>query len=251
MDSYKKLTWLLRMGVDETVGEIPTNRLAKKTPVSVSTTQTTSVKSADDIALHQAIALAAEAQTLPDLFHALDSFDGCALKKTAMHTIFSKGIPNATVMCIGEMPDATDDKIGEPFSGESGILLDKMLRAIDLSISDNTYVSMLIPWRPPGNRKPTPTEIALCAPFMRRHIELVNPDILLLFGGLTSGALLGIDSISKARGTWHGYQPEGKPSPIPCLVTFSPTFLMKSPTHKKHAWEDLQRVRKKLDGQSD
>lgn len=246
MTLYQKLSWLLRMGVDETIGSATVNRLANPTPQSPATRLNPTYLTQEDNALKQAISLANAAKTLAELQQALISFEGCALKKTSSTTVFSKGTRPATVMCIGDMPDTEDDKQGLPFAGDSGALLDKMLSAIGLSTAHNTYVSTLIPWRPPGNRKPTGSEVALCLPFIKRHIELVQPDILLLFGGLTSGAILGVDSISKARGVWHDYQPEHAPAPIPCLVTFSPAFLLKTPTHKKHAWEDLQRLQTKL-----
>lgn len=249
MTLYQKLSWLLRMGADETVGMTPTNRLQiKQTSVRHSAATPTFSAGADNM-LQQAVLSATQAETLSDLQAALEAFDGCTLKKTASTTVFAKGKRPARVMCIGEMPEATDDKQGLPFAGDTGDLLDKMLGAIGLSTQTDTYVSMLIPWRAPGNRKPTGAELSLCLPFIKRHIELVDPDILLLFGGLTSGALLGIDSISKARGIWHNYTSESLSSPIPCLVTFSPAFLMKSPTHKKHAWEDLQRLQTRLTAQ--
>ncbi len=255
MNLYQKLNWLLKMGADESVGESPVNRFQKKAPAPVEIPKTQplaqpSYSAKDDIALHQAITLANSAQTLGDLYHALDSFDESPLKRTAMHTVFAKGTPEASVMFIGDVPDNEDDKQGLPFAGESGVLLDKMLGAIDLRLSDNAYVAMLLPWRPPGNRKPTPSEIALSLPFIKKHIELVSPDVLVLFGGLTAGALLGIDSISKARSSWQKYQGENTASPIDCLVTFSPAFLLKNATYKRHAWEDLQKLQRKLNGDS-
>lgn len=255
MNLYQKLNWLLKMGADEAVLETPVNRFEKKTatrvevaPPQALVTQTYSAK--DDIALHQAITLANSATSLSELYHAVDSFDACALKRTATHTVFAKGTPEATIMFIGDVPDEKDDKLGLPYAGESGVLLDKMLAAINLSLTDNSYVAMLVPWRPPGNRKPTAGEIALCLPFIQKHIELISPDVLVLFGGLTAGALLGIDSISKARSSWQQYQSDKNPSPLDCLVTFSPAFLLKNATYKKHAWEDLQKLQKKLNGDS-
>lgn len=255
MNLYQKLNWLLKMGADESVGEIPVNRFQKKASAPVRKPETAvsaapSYGTKDDIALHQAIASANSAQTLGDLYHALDSFDALSLKRTAMHTVFAKGTPEASVMFIGDVPDSDDDKQGIPYAGESGVLLDKMLAAIDLSLSDSAYVAMLMPWRPPGNRKPTPAEIAVSLPFIKKHIELVSPDVLVLFGGLTAGALLGIDSISKARSTWQKYQSETDASPIDCLVTFSPAFLLKNAAYKRHAWEDLQKLQRKLNGES-
>ncbi len=255
MNLYQKLNWLFKMGADESVGEAPVNRFQKKASVPArkpesAVSATPSYDTKDDIALHQAMALADSAQTLGDLYHALNSFDASSLKRTAMHTVFAKGTPEASVMFIGDVPDGDDDKQGIPYAGESGVLLDKMLAAIDLSLSDNAYVAMLVPWRPPGNRKPTPAEIAVSLPFIKKHIELISPDVLVLFGGLTAGALLGIDSISKARSAWQKYQSETDASPIDCLVTFSPAFLLKNAAYKRHAWEDLQKLQRKLNGES-
>lgn len=255
MNLYQKLNWLFKMGADESVGESPVNRFQKKEPAPLETPNTTasaapSYSAKDVIALHRAITLAASAETLSDLYHALESFDASPLKRTAMHTVFAKGTPEATVMFIGDVPDGDDDKQGLPYAGESGILLDKMLAAIDLRLTDNAYVAMLLPWRPPGNRKPTPAEIAISLPFIKKHIDLVSPDVLVLFGGLTAGALLGIDSISKARSAWQKYQSENNASPIDCLVTFSPAFLLKNAAYKRHAWEDLQKLQRKLNGDS-
>lgn len=256
MNLYQKLQWLIRMGVDEIIAETPLNRLKTApvtgestriiTPPSVNVVPQT-VPAANDTALQTAVTLATGAQTIAALKQALDQFDACSLKKTAAHTVFAKGNPSAKLMIIGDVPEAQEDKTGEPFAGESGALLEKMMAAIGLNMMTDCYMSVLIPWRAPGSRKPTPAEIAVCLPFLKRHIELVHPDMLLLFGGLTSGALLGIDSLSKARGTWHNYVPEQVQAPIPCLVTFSPTYLLKNTAQKKHAWEDLKRLKTKLE----
>ncbi|MGN1062785.1 MAG: uracil-DNA glycosylase [Alphaproteobacteria bacterium] len=254
MNLYQKLQWLMRMGVDETIAERPLNRLKPKQAVVKSsagfTADTVSSPTAcepQNTAVQLATAAAASAATVADLKAALENFESCSLKKTAAHTVFARGCETAKIMIIGDMPAAAEDKSGLPFAGDSGILLDKMMAAIGLDTRTDCYMSVLIPWRAPGGRKPTPTEIAVCLPFIKRHIELIHPDILLLFGGLTSGALLGIDSLSKARGIQHEYILEKIQAPIGCMVTFSPDYLIQNPLHKKHAWEDLKQFKAVLE----
>lgn len=253
MSFYQKLRWLIQMGIEETICEFPVNRLKpkEKTTVTDKTTTTDISRSSSattpaDTLVQQAVGVASQAQTLADLAKAMQSFHASTLKRTAANTVFAAGNPQADIMIIGDMPEASDDLSGIPFSAEPGELLKKMMAAIGLSCDTHCYTSVLIPWRAPGGRKPTSAEIAQCLPFIKRHIELANPKVLVLFGALTSGALLGIDSLSRARGIWHPYQSEKLPSPIPTLVTFSPAYLIKNPAHKKHAWEDLKRLQAKI-----
>jgi DNA polymerase len=125
-------------------------------------------------------------------------------------------------------------------------MLSKMMAGIGLDIEKDCYLTTVLPWRTPGGRKPTSTEMAYCLPFIKRHIEIINPRFILLFGALTSGALLGIDSLSRARGIFHPYQSEKLSSPIPTIATFSPSYLLKNQLHKKYAWEDLKRLKTKI-----
>ncbi len=246
MNIRQKLLWLLTAGVSETIGETPVNRYHTK-PRSeslpgVSSKSAPTSDTASDILSNRAQTLAAEAVDLNDLYARRATFDGCPLKKTAAHTVNGRGVLPPTVLCLTETPDTSDDKEGLLFSGETGRLLDKMLAAIGLSLSENTYVSALIPWRPPGNRKPTQTEAALCRPFWEKEIELIRPGLILLFGAGAASELLGIDSLSKARASWHEYKG------IPVCTTIAPATLLKLPAQKKQAWEDLQKLKAKYNG---
>jgi DNA polymerase len=189
--------------------------------------------------------LAHGAKTLDELKELLRGFDGCALKQTATQLVFADGNPKARVMFVGEAPGRDEDIEGLPFVGRSGKLLDRMLAAIGLDRT-SVYIANIIPWRPPGNRTPTPQESAICLPFIRRQIELVDPDIVVCLGGPSSQTLLGIkDGITKARGRWYDYD-TGKRR-IRAMATFHPAFLLRSPLQKRLAWRDFLAVKKALD----
>jgi DNA polymerase len=193
--------------------------------------------------------LANGARSLADLRQALESFDDCPLKRTATTTVFGDGNPDARVMAIGEAPGAEEDRMGLPFVGPSGKLLDRMLASIGLERSSNLYITNVINWRPPGNRKPSPEEVAMLLPFIERHIELVDPEILVLFGGAAASALFAHGGgISQLRGRWQTYQTPGLPRPIHAIATYHPAFLLRTPGKKNEAWRDLLAVRKRLDG---
>lgn len=187
------------------------------------------------------------AKSLDELKALMTSFDACDLKKTAIHTVFGDGSPNAPVMCVGEAPGADEDRRGLPFVGLSGQLLDKMLATINLSREKNVYISNIIPWRPPGNRPPTPQESALCLPFIERHIELVKPRFLILLGGTAAKTLLQTkEGIMTLRRRWHMYQSEGLESPIPTMTLFHPAYLLRSPGQKRVVWLDLLKLQESL-----
>jgi uracil-DNA glycosylase family 4 len=184
--------------------------------------------------------------TLGDLRAALDAFEGCALKGTAKQLVFADGNPQAKVMFVGEAPGRDEDIEGLPFVGRSGKLLDRMLHAIGLDRT-SVYIANIIPWRPPGNRTPTPQESQICLPFIQRQIELADPDILVCLGGPSAQTLLGIrDGITKARGRWISYD-TGKRE-IRAMATFHPAFLLRSPLQKRFAWRDFLAVKKALAG---
>lgn len=250
MTLYQKLRWLTRMGVDETIAETPVNRLKKQEKkqevLPTNTPDTLQTKSQMDTVVQAAVAVATSATDIASLSTQLRTFEPATLKKTAANTVFARGVPTAPVMIIGDMPEASDDLSGLPFTGENGKLLTKMMAGIGLNIETDCYLTTLIPWRAPGGRKPTPAEIAYCLPFVKRHIELANPRFILLFGAITSGALLGIDSLSRARGVFHAYQSENLTAPILMTATFSPSYLLKNQSHKKYAWEDLKRLKAKM-----
>jgi DNA polymerase len=181
---------------------------------------------------------------LEDLRAALAAFEGCALKSTATQLVFADGNPQAKIMFVGEAPGRDEDIEGLPFVGRSGKLLDRMLNAIGLDRSC-VYIANIIPWRPPGNRTPTPQESQTCLPFIQRQIELVDPDILVCLGGPSAQTLLGIrEGITKMRGRWFSYQ-TGKRE-IRALATFHPAFLLRSPLQKRLAWRDFLAIKRAL-----
>ncbi|SLN34083.1 uracil-DNA glycosylase [Oceanibacterium hippocampi] len=187
----------------------------------------------------------AECTTLEELRAAIAAFDGCALRDTATNLVFSDGNPEARVMLVGEAPGREEDRRGVPFVGESGQLLDRMLAAIGLDRT-SVYISNILPWRPPGNRKPSAQETELCLPFIRRHIAIVRPAILVLAGATSAGNLLGrTDGITRLRGRWFDYPCDDRV--IPALPMFHPAFLLRQPASKREAWRDLQELRARLD----
>jgi len=191
--------------------------------------------------------LAGAARSLEELQEALAAFDGCGLKKTATNLVFADGNPAARVMFVGEAPGADEDRMGKPFVGVSGQLLDRMLAWIGLARASSFYITNIIFWRPPGNRNPTTDEIAACLPFVIRHIELVAPAVLVTVGGPATEALLQRgDGISKVHGRWFDYQTPGLERPIPTCPIYHPAFLLRSPGQKRAAWRDLLGLRQKL-----
>lgn len=251
------LQWYLENGVDEPMSSEPVDRLAFKPlimkdiapekPVAQQQSMASAPVSGTPEAKAEAIRLVSEANTLDELKAAIQKFDGLSLKKTAMNMVFAAGNPSSSVMVIGDAPEAEDDRAGIPFSGEVGQLTDKMFSAIGLSRTGATpeasiYLTNVINWRPPGNRTPVANEIELSLPFIRRHIELVKPKVIYLMGGVASKAVLGSDlTITKLRGKTHTVQWDG--FECPALVTFHPSFLLRSPLKKKEAWEDLQALK--------
>ena len=184
------------------------------------------------------------AATLDELRQLLESFEGCSLRVTATQVVFADGNPQARIMFVGEAPGFEEDISGKPFVGRSGKLLDRMMAAIGLDRS-NAYIANVIPWRPPGNRTPTPQETAICLPFIKRQIELANPDILVCLGGPAAQTLLGIkDGITRARGRWLPYDTGSRE--IRALATFHPAFLLRRPLEKRIAWRDLLAIKRAL-----
>jgi uracil-DNA glycosylase len=199
-----------------------------------------------DAAAMAAREAAKSAKSLDELRAILEGFDGCALKATATRLVFADGNPQAKLMFVGEAPGRDEDIEGLPFVGRSGKLLDLMLAAIGLD-RGKVYIANIVPWRPPGNRTPTPQEQQICLPFILRQIELADPDILVCLGGPSAQALLGIkDGITKTRGRWFNFQ-TGKRQ-IRALATFHPAFLLRSPLQKRFAWRDFLAIKKALAG---
>jgi DNA polymerase len=202
---------------------------------------------APDAAARTAAELAAQAQSLDELREAMDRFDGCALRKTATQLVFADGAPGAAVMIVGEAPGGDEDRIGRPFVGRAGQLLDRMLAAIGLDRT-KVYIANVVPWRPPGNRTPTPQETAICLPFIRRQIELCAPRILVTMGNPSTQTLLGVkDGITRIRGAWRTYEiAPGRT--VPALPTLHPAYLLRSPAAKRASWLDLRALKRALEG---
>jgi len=193
---------------------------------------------------HQA---AQAATTLEELRQALGEFEGCPLKHTATNLVFADGNPAAKVMIVGEAPGADEDRVGRPFVGVSGQLLDRMLGWIGLDRT-SVYITNVLFWRPPGNRTPTQAEIAACLPFVERHIELVAPEILVLAGAASAKTLLARnEGITRLRGRWMLYESSGMTRPVPAMAVFHPAFLLRQPAQKREVWRDLLAIRDKLD----
>jgi uracil-DNA glycosylase family 4 len=200
--------------------------------------------SAPDEATMAAREAAKSAATLDELRAILARFDGCALKATATQLVFADGNPQGRVMFVGEAPGRDEDIEGLPFVGRSGKLLDRMLATIGLNRTQ-VYIANIVPWRPPGNRTPTPQESAICLPFILRQIELADPDILVCLGGPSAQTLLGIkDGITKIRGRWFTFDTGARE--IRAMPTFHPAFLLRSPLQKRFAWRDFLAIRKAL-----
>lgn len=201
----------------------------------------------------EAARLALASQTLEELREAIAAFDGISLKKTATNLVFGDGNPKAPVMLVGEAPGADEDRIGSPFAGVGGQLLDKILACIGLDRraedpANAIYISNILNWRPPGNRTPSPAEIELSLPFIERQIQLIQPKILILCGAVSAKSLLGSEeSIGKLRRKWHEYRPRtpelATDAPtIPAIATYHPSYLLRTPSQKRAAWADMLEV---------
>jgi uracil-DNA glycosylase len=256
------LDFYLEAGVDALVGEAPVDHFAvavepppARAPQPVALPGDLEIKGrasppaapiAPDEAAMAAREAAKTAETLDELRAILEKFDGCALKATATQLVFADGNPQARVMLVGEAPGRDEDIEGLPFVGRSGKLLDRMLAAIGLDRT-SVYIANIVPWRPPGNRTPTPQESAICLPFIRRQIELADPDILVCLGGPSAQTLLGIkEGITKTRGRWFTFNTGERE--IRALPTFHPAFLLRSPLQKRFAWRDFLAIKKALAG---
>ncbi len=261
MDVKELIEWYITAGVEETAGEHPfafdkkeppqprmqvDSPFRRTEPQALSPRQaTTALAQATVDARQNARELCGKIDNLEDLRRLVEGFDGCALKLTASHTVFGDGCPTARVVLIGEAPGADEDRIGRPFVGRSGQLLDKMLAAVGLDRSI-CYITNVLPWRPPGNRTPTDAEIAVCLPFLKRQIDIIKPDYLFILGGSAANALLEQqESISRLRGRWLDYKTsDGKP--VQVLASFHPAYLLRNPGQKAKVWVDLLRLTRKM-----
>jgi len=200
--------------------------------------------SAPNEAVSAARARARSAKSLQELAQLLAGFDGCALKATAKNLCFYRGAPQAHIMIIGEAPGRDEDLAGKPFVGRAGMLLDKMLAAIDLDESA-IHITNVVYWRPPGNRTPTPHETQICRPFLERQIELVAPEVMLLLGGSAAKTMFGVrDGIMRLRGKWRDVQVGG--TACKAIATLHPAYLLRTTIAKRLAWRDLQKVKAAL-----
>lgn len=244
------LDWQLEMGVDEAIGDAGVDRYAlaeavKPAPKAAPVVAAPVVQEADPVAV--AKAAAAAAGSLEALAEAIAGFDLCDLKRGARNTVFADGNPKARVMILGEAPGRDEDLEGRPFVGRAGQLLDRMFAAIGLSRSSPDagaalYITNVMPWRPPANRDPEPSEIAMMRPFLQRHVELVNPEVLVLMGNTPCDAVLGARGILRLRGKWTtGW---GKP----VMPMTHPAYLLRNPMAKREAWADLLAIRERLGG---
>jgi uracil-DNA glycosylase family 4 len=255
------LAFYLEAGVDCALTEQPVNRLSDpdmipapgetaipqpaRTIAAAIPAARSEVVPAPETAILSAREAARTAPTLEALRALLEKFDGCALKSTATRLVFADGNPQARVMFVGEAPGREEDIEGLPFVGRSGKLLDRMISAIGLDRS-SAYIANVIPWRPPGNRTPTPQETQICLPFIQRQIELVNPDVLVTLGNPSTQTLLSTrEGIMKTRGRWFDYDTGTRV--IRALATFHPAYLLRSPSYKRMSWQDLRAIAKALE----
>lgn len=247
------LDWQVHLGATEAIGDVPLNRYEEVQPLTAAKPAVKDAAPVKDVpsdapadhSQNEAENLARGAQDLAALQALMAGFQHCELKKGARNLVFADGDPSARVMIIGEAPSREEDMAGAPFVGRAGELLDNMLAAIDMSRKANDekmpiYLTCVIPWRPPQDREPTPDEIAMMRPFLLRHVELVDPDVVVLMGNAPCEALLGKRGISRLRGVW------GEAPGVKILPMSHPAQLLKTPAAKREAWADLQALRAHL-----
>jgi DNA polymerase len=255
------LAFYLEAGVDCALSDEPVDRLADPAPAPAAA-EIASPKpvrltapvpapaprtgaAAPEAAIQSAREAARTAPTLEALRALLENFEGCALKSTATRLVFADGNPQARIMFVGEAPGREEDLQGLPFVGRSGKLLDRMMAAIGLDRT-SAYIANVIPWRPPGNRTPTPQETQICLPFIQRQIELVNPDVLVTLGNPSTQTLLSTrEGIMKTRGRWFDYDTGTRV--IRAIATFHPAYLLRSPSYKRMSWQDLRAIARALE----
>jgi len=197
--------------------------------------------------VEDARAAAASAHTLGELEAAIRAFEGCTLKRLAKNTVFADGVAGAPVMVVGEAPGEDEDRMGKPFVGVSGQLMDRMFAAIGMSRERDLYITNILPWRPPGNRTPSLGDSAICVAFARRHVELARPKILVLAGGVAAKNMLETEQgITRLRGKWFDYTLSDG-TRIPTMPLYHPAYLLRTPGGKRQAWMDLIAVAKRLE----
>lgn len=268
-NALDSLIWLVESGADEAVLEVPVDRFLPQRsapPSGGDLTDTRRARQSErsghaggklqhperrppsfDPAAHrveEAMEIAARCNSLADLKSALELYEGSQLKKSATKTVFADGDPSSRVVFVGEAPGYEEDRVGLPFVGRAGKLLDQMLAAISLDRS-KAYIVNVLPWRPPDNRNPEAVEVAKCLPFLKRHLELVGPRILVLLGAVAVRHLLGLnEGIMRVRGQWLEYRIGD--TAVPVMPTLHPAYLLRAPAHKRLAWRDLQAIAARL-----
>ncbi|MGQ3488358.1 uracil-DNA glycosylase [Roseovarius pacificus] len=247
------LDWQIELGVTEAICDAPVNRyevpekVAKPAVATAQTAPPAAAPAADPV--EEARAAARNAGSLEALQEAMAAFEHCDLKRGARNLVFADGNPTARVMIIGEAPGRDEDIQGRPFVGRAGQLLDRMFAAIGMArdatdAEKSVYITNVLPWRPPQNRDPKPTEIAMMVPFVQRHVELIAPEVIVLMGNISCQAGLGKRGITRLRGHWS--ESYGKPT----LPMFHPAYLLRSPHAKREAWADLLELQARLRGKS-
>ena len=266
-DLESLLRWYVDQGIDEAIGEDAIDRFAapapQPTPLPVqqrAPAAPTPIRPAPAAAapprgpvpiespqlVEDARALAQRCNSVEELEAAVRAFEGCALKRTAKNTVFADGVAGSPVMVVGEAPGADEDRLGKPFVGVSGQLMDRMFEAIGMSRERDLYITNILFWRPPGNRTPTLAEQAICMAFTRRHIELARPKVLVLAGGTAAKSVLDTtEGIMRLRGKWTSLSLDDG-SAVPTLPTFHPAYLLRTPASKRQSWLDLLSLDKKL-----
>lgn len=265
-DIASLLKWYVDHGLDETIGEEAIDRFALPSPAATPAIapaqgaaaptpirpplQAPMVRAPVPLESPQlaedARELARRCATIAELEEAVRAFEGCALKRTAKNTVFADGAAGAPVMVVGEAPGADEDRLGKPFVGVSGQLMDRMFDAIGMSRERDLYITNILFWRPPGNRTPTLAEQAVCVAFTRRHIELARPKVLVLAGGTAAKAMLETtEGIMRLRGKWTSLKLDDG-TEVPTMPTFHPAYLLRTPASKRQSWLDLLAIDKKL-----
>jgi len=266
-DLESLLKWYVDQGIDEVIGEEAVDRFAAPpppaapVPIVQKAAAPTPIRPAPPVPaaaprgpvpiespqlVEDARVLARRSNTVAELEAAVRAFEGCALKRTAKNTVFADGVVGSPVMVVGEAPGADEDRLGKPFVGVSGQLMDRMFEAIGMSRERDLYITNILFWRPPGNRTPTLAEQAICMAFTRRHIELARPKVLVLAGGTAAKSVLDTtEGIMRLRGKWTNLALDDG-SIVPTLPTFHPAYLLRTPASKRQSWSDLLSLDKKL-----
>ena len=268
-ETIESLQWWIRVGVTDTLDDTPHNRFAdsvtgngecrasrapepmRRSSGAASETGSPAPQDAGgakppDTSETSARALAQAATDLEMLRAIMAEFDGCTLKRTATQLVFADGVPGSRIMFVGEAPGEGEDRIGRPFVGRAGQLLDRMLSTIGLD-RQKVYIANVVPWRPPGNRTPTLQETQICLPFIERQIHLADPEYLVCLGASATRTILGVrKGIMRTRGSWFTYsRPAGRD--IRALAMLHPAFLLRQPAHKRFAWADMRALASQLE----